>query len=147
MAIVNAAGHTETLIASHPENRSAQRHGLYSRPEVTEEVRELAAELADLAPHVLPSDSPAVLETARLVLLAARLDAALADDRVERGGKLRQLVAERRLLSGQLERWFQVLGLTPDARATWTARLTGPSFSELVAQKRAEIEAERNGHE
>lgn len=86
-----------------------------------------------------------MLEAARLVLLAARIDAALGDGRVESRGKLRQLVAERRLLSTQLAQWFQLLGLTPDARATWAARLTRPSVQELVEAKKREIEAEPNG--
>lgn len=76
MADVNPRGTVENLIPSHTENRNAERHGLYGRPEVTDEVRELASELADLAPHIIESDSPAVIECARLVLLAARIDAA-----------------------------------------------------------------------
>jgi len=120
-AMPNYAGTNRgNLIPAHAENRNAERHGLYSRPEITPEVRELSAELAALAPHVVESDSPAVLETARLILLAARIDAALGDGRVERNGKLRQLIAEPRLLSAQLAQWFQLLGLTPDARAAWT---------------------------
>jgi hypothetical protein len=147
-AMPNYAGTARgNLIPSHPDNRSAERHGLYSRPEVSDEVRELASELADLAPHIASSDSPAVIETARLILLAARVDRALADGKLERGGKLRQLVAERRLLSGQLAQWFQLLGLTSDSRATWAARLGQPSFAERVAEKRREIEAQRNGRE
>jgi hypothetical protein len=67
------------LIASHPGHRNGEKHGLYGRPEITPEVRELAAELATLAPHIIESDSPAVIECARVVLLAARVDAALAD--------------------------------------------------------------------
>jgi hypothetical protein len=134
------------LIPSHPGSRSAERHGLYARPEVTRGVRELAQELADLAPHVVPSDSPAVIECARLVLLGARIDAALGDGRVERNGKLRDLIAERRRLSGQLAEWFQLLGLTPDARATWASRLSRPSFAEAV-QARPQAQREgANGH-
>jgi hypothetical protein len=132
------------LIASHPGHRNNERHGLYGRPEITPEVRELAEELADLAPHFVESDSAAIIECARLVLLAARVDAALADGRVEHRGKLRQLVSERRLLSAQLAQWFGLLGLSPSSRFEWARKLAAPSFSELVAQKRAEIEA-RNG--
>ena len=143
---MNPRGTPQNLVAAHPANRSAERHGLYGRPEISEEVRELAAELAALAPHVVESDTPAVIECARLVLLAARIDAALGDGRVERSGKLRQLVAERRLLSGQLAEWFQLLGFTLDARATWTARLTRPSVGEEISRRLAEIEAkEANG--
>jgi hypothetical protein len=72
----------------------------------------------------------------------ARLD----DGRLERNGKLRQLVAERRLLSAQLADWFGVLGLTPDARATWAARPARPSLAETIAARVREIEEqEANG--
>jgi hypothetical protein len=40
------------LIASHPRHRNAERHGLYGSVEVTDDVRALAVELAELAPWI-----------------------------------------------------------------------------------------------
>lgn len=59
------------------------------------------------------------------------------------GGKMRQLVAERRLLSAQLAQWFQQLGLTPDARSTFAAKLAGKGLGEEIRRRLEEVRAQR----
>ena len=124
-------------MASHPANANALRHGLYSRREVAPEVRELADELMGL-PHVAETDYPAAIEIAKLVLLIDRIDAALADGRVERRGTLRTLVDERRRMSAQLERWYREFGLTPASRLDFARAVTGGTLAEEIQRRIAE---------
>jgi len=105
-------------------------HGLYSKREIAPEVRELADELMML-PHVAETDYAAALEIAKLVVLIDRIDAALADGRLERGMVLRALVDQRRRLSAQLERWYSAFGLTPESRLHFARTLGGGLADEL----------------
>lgn len=140
---MNHGGNPATLVASHPQNRSREVHGLYStRRELTPEVREIADSLMAL-PHVASSDYVAAIEIGKLVLLSDRIDQALADAHVEnRRGQLRSLVDQRRKMTRELREWYAAFGLTPLGRAEWAAKLARPSFGEIVGRKLREIEAE-----
>ncbi len=135
----NPSGTIANLRPAPPGNQRRLVHGAYStRRELSAEGEALVAELL-AAPHVIPADRLAVEELASLVDLIARIDAALADGRVEnRRGEARSLIDLRRRLSGQLERWLRELGLTPAARAEWAARLGGQSLGAEIARLRAE---------
>jgi hypothetical protein len=84
---------------------------------------EIVEELLSL-PHVQPElDLPAAREIAALTMQAERVDAALANGRVEnRRGQLRALLEHRRRLSRQLERWYDAFGLTPKSRFEFASR-------------------------
>jgi len=137
---VNRTGHPPTLRASHPGNANRLVHGLYSkRRDVSPEALAIAADLMEL-PHTVDSDYRAAIEIAKLELLVDRIDRAIADAPLERRGKVRDLVDQRRRMTASLERWYVQFGLTPNARAEWAAKLARPSFAEQVAQRRREIE-------
>jgi hypothetical protein len=137
---VNRAGHSQTLVAAHPGNANRLVHGLYSKREIAPEVRELADELMSLQ-HVAETDYAAALEIAKLVLLVDRIDAALADGRLERGTALRALVDQRRRFSMQLERWYSVFGLTPESRLAYARSVGGGLADELrrIRERREEV--------
>ncbi len=124
-------------MAAHPENRNRLVHGLYARREIAPEARELADELMHL-PHVAETDYAAALEIAKLVLLIDRIDAALADGRLERSGLLRTLVDERRRMSAQLERWYSAFGVTPASRLDFARAVTGGSLANEIQRRIAE---------
>jgi hypothetical protein len=122
---VNRRGHPETLQARHPGNRNRLVHGAYSklaRRELEPAAREIADALME-APHVDPLDRLAAEEIGALVVQLDRIDAALADGRVERGGAARSLIVVRDKLSGRLESWLRQFGLTPASRADWARQL------------------------
>jgi hypothetical protein len=142
---VNRCGTPANLIASHPGHANNLQHGYYStRREITAEVRALADELMSL-PHLAETDYAAALEIASLLQLVDRVDAALADSKVEHRGHLRALVDQRRRLSRQLQGWYESFGLTP--RSRWELReLARPSVAEAVqARLQAQREQEDNG--
>ena len=140
---MNRFGTPENLVASHPQNRSREVHGVYSaRRELTPEVREIAESLMEL-PHVASADAAAAIEIGKLTVLVDRIDQALADGHVEnRRGQLRSLVDQRRKLSRELRDWYAAFGLTPLGRAEWASRLARPSLGEVVERRMREIEAE-----
>jgi len=140
--MANPDGHAQTLIASHPGNSNRLVHSLYATRE--REVSEDAARLVDAlmsAPHVAPIDRLAAVEIASLVELIGRVDAALADGRVENGrGEVRRLVDQRARLSGKLQGWLDRFGATPAARADWASRLASATVADEVRRRLAEIE-------
>jgi hypothetical protein len=139
--------HPENLVPAHPGNQNRLVHGLYvDRPGLSDHARELADALMTLE-WATPLDRIAAEEIGSLLDLLGKIDAALANGRMEnRKGQARSLLDIRGRLSTKLGWWLDRFGATPASRADWTAKLTRPSFAELVAQKKAEIEAERNGH-
>ena len=72
--------------------------------------------------------------------LLGRIDAALADGRVESGrGQARALLDIRLRASGKLQGWVAQLGLTPAARATWAAQLGGGGLVADLRRRQAEL--------
>jgi hypothetical protein len=142
--MANPNGHAASLVPAPPGNTRGLKHGVYStRREITPEVQEIAASLMEL-PHVTDSDYAAAIEIGKLVVLIDRIDAALADGKVERRGHLRTLVDQRRRMSAQLERWYAAFGLTPASRFEFAQRLSGSLAEEIerrIAERRVREEA------
>jgi hypothetical protein len=136
--MANPGGHASTLVAAHPGNENALRHGLYSaRRELPERAREIAEDLLAL-PHVTEADRPAAEELGALTVLLENVDRALADGRVEGGrGQVRALLETRRRLSAELRAWLEAFGGTPAARAEWAARLAAGGLAGEIARRRA----------
>ncbi len=140
---MNPNGNAASLEATRAGNANRLVHGLYStkRQELSAEARELVSELMS-APHTVPLDAVAIVELASLLDLIGKVDAALADGIVERRGRPRALVDMRVRLSGRLQKWLEAVGLTPEARSQWAARLARPSLADelaaLTAQNRDE---------
>lgn len=110
---MNPAGHPATLSASHPGNVSRLVHGAYAeRRHMTEHGEQVAAWLREL-PHVTAADQLAAEEVGALVSVLERIDAALADGRVEnRRGEARALLDLRRRYSAELGKWLDRFGAT-----------------------------------
>jgi len=138
----NPNGNPSALVPAPLGNKRGEKHGLYAaRREVTPEVRAIAADLMEL-PHIAETDAAAAIEIAKLLVLIDRVDAALADGVVERRGRLRTLVDQRRRLSAQLERWYAAFGLTPESRFEFASKLSGGSLGEEIQRRIAERRAE-----
>jgi Phage terminase, small subunit len=143
---VSNRGNPSTLVSAHPGNSNRLVHGYYSgRPGLSEQAIAIADLLME-APHVVPLDRIAAEEIGALMDLIGKIDAALADGRVENRRTLnaRNLIDVRNRLSKQLSSWLREFGLTPAARAEWAAKLAQPSFQETVERIRRETE-ESNG--
>jgi hypothetical protein len=139
---VNKGGHPQTLQARQPGNRNRLVHGAFSklaRADLDPRAREIAEALME-APHVDPLDRLAAEEIGALVVQLDRIDAALADGRVERNGTARSLIVVRDKLSGRLESWLRQFGLTPASRAEWARQLAeGESLAQTIRRKREAI--------
>lgn len=150
--MTNPDGHPQTLQARHPGNTSRLRHGVWSDNRAALEPR--AQEIAEgilAEPHVAEIDEVGAVEIGRLEALIEAIDADLAERGLtNKRGEARSLVDIRLRASRRLAEWLDRYGLTPLSRASWAAKLAAPSFAELVAQRRREIEKEeeeRNGDE
>jgi hypothetical protein len=113
---VSSVPNQPRLAAPEKGNVRALKHAAYTTRFSEPRREEIVSELMAL-PSVSKLDLPAARELASLMVQAERVDAALADGRVETSaGDLRALLEHRRRLSRQLERWFTHFGLTPAAR-------------------------------
>jgi len=140
---MNRNGHAATLEKARLGNQHRFLHGLYSgRSELSSRAQELAEELLEL-PHAGLADRLAAEEIGALIDTLERVDAALADGRVEnRRGQVRTLIEVRRRLSGELRAWLREFGLTPSSRAEWAATLAkGEPLAHAIARRRGEVEA------
>ena len=139
-------GHPQTLQARQPGNTNRLTHGAYSklaRADLDPAAREIADALME-APHVDLLDWLAAEEIGALVVQLGRIDAALADGRVERNGTARSLILVRLKLSARLESWLRQFGLTPASRAEWAKQLAeGESLAQSIRRAREESNGER----
>lgn len=137
---MNYNGHPATLVAAHPGNTARLVHGAYAtRDHLTDHGRTVAAWLASL-PHATEADTLAAQEVGALASILERIDAALADGRVEnRKGEARALLDLRRRYSTELGRWLDRFGATPRGRADWARSLAeGSSLAAEIARRRSD---------
>jgi hypothetical protein len=131
------------LVAAHPENLNAARHGLYSGRVLAERAQEIRSALMTME-HVKPLDVLAVEECASLVSALEAIDAEL---RARPHGISRvRLLEHKARLGRELRAWLKELGGTPKARAEWAAALGRPTLAEEIRRRLAEAEM-ANGHE
>jgi hypothetical protein len=139
-AVPNPNGTPETLVPVGPGNTIAAKHAVYS-----DRLREpRSVEIADLvlsAPWADEGlDAISALELGRILALIERIDEAIAERRL--GQRTQKLVDQRLAASRRLTELLDRHGMTPQARADWTARLTSRSaWQEL----RDEIEGNHAG--
>ena len=89
--------------------------------------------------HVKEADRVAAEEVGALVSVIERLDAALADGRVEnRKGEARSLLDHRRRYSAELGRWLDRFGLSPSGRADVAQKVATGSLAFEIAERRRE---------
>lgn len=129
------------LVAAHPGNKNAQRHGAYSEDgrALAPRAREIADSLM-AAPHTVPLDEIAAVEIGRLIALIEAIDEDLTRRGLtDRTGKARSLVDLRLRASGRLERWLREFGATPASRVEWVERVArGETLASIVRDEVAE---------
>jgi len=121
-AVPNPNGTPETLVPAGPGNVRAAKHAVYS-----DRLREpRAQEVADVvlsAPWADEGlDAISALELGPILALIERNDEAIAERTL--GQRTQKLVDQRLTASRRLTELLDRHGLTPHARADWTAKLT-----------------------
>ena len=103
---MNNLGNSETLIASHPGNTNAVKHGVHSERLIGARAAEIAAELTGSC-EFSPLELVAVHQAARCIAILEAIDRDL-DQRglVDRKGAPRYLLNHRSRTSRQLEQWL-----------------------------------------
>lgn len=149
-ASMNRTGHKQTLVSSHPANKNAVRHGVFSPRVLAPRAREIADGLMSAA-HTSPLDQLAAEEIGALVALIEAADRDLTERGLTRKGEPRSLLELRIRLSGRLERWLKEFGGTPASRLAWVdslsrAEAVSTAVRDEVAQgKRLVDEARQRG--
>jgi hypothetical protein len=137
--MTNPNGHPDTLVPSHPGNRSAERSSMFARRDIAQdpEVREMAAAIMAV-PHVDTMDEVGAVEIARLIVLIDRIDADLARRGLTNSrGQVRSILDHRRRYSAQLERWLAAYGMTPASRAELLRDVATGGLAHEIARRRA----------
>ena len=104
---MNTRGNPESLVASHPGNRNAVKHGVHSSRLIQARAAEIATELTQ-AFEFSPAERLAVQEAARCIAILEAIDRDF-DERglVDDEGTPRYLLNHRSRISRQLEQWLQ----------------------------------------
>jgi hypothetical protein len=130
---------TGNLVAAHPGNVNAVRHGLWSDRVLEPRVQEVADTLMEL-PHAIPIDRLAAEECARLIARIERIDADL-DERGHFGRSgARSLLQHRARLSKELRSWLEQFGATPKSRAQWARTMAMGGVAAEMQRRLAEME-------
>jgi hypothetical protein len=138
---VNPVGHPASLVAAHPGNTNASRHGVYARSDARLEAR--AAEVADVVaalPHTSDLDALAASEIGRLIALIEGIDRELgANGLTNRRGEAKALLKLRLGASRRLQEWLQQFAMTPRSRAAFVRETaTGSLAAEIAARRHPE---------
>lgn len=104
---MNKGGNPESLVASHPGNQNAVKHGVHSSRLIQARASEIASELTQSF-EFSPAERLAVQEAARCIAILEAIDRdfderGLVDDK----GTPRYLLNHRSRISRQLEQWLR----------------------------------------
>ena len=104
---MNTRGNPESLVASHPGNQNAVKHGVHSSRLIQPRAAEIASELTQSF-EFSPAEQLAVQEAARCIAILEAIDRDF-DERglVDEEGTPRYLLNHRSRISRQLEQWLQ----------------------------------------
>jgi len=103
---VNKKGNPGTLVASHPGNTNAAKHGAYSERRIEPRAAEIFAEFVQSF-EFSPAQRLAVWEVARSTALLEAIDEALdASGLTNKRGEAYSLLNYRARISRQLQRWM-----------------------------------------
>src|SRR5437868_9365261 len=128
-------GRLSNLVAAHPDNLNAVRHGVYSSRVLAPRAREIAAGLMGL-PHVRPLDALAADEIGSIVARLEAIDLELDERGVGRSGA-RSLLEHRVRLSRELRAWLKEFGGTPKSRWDFADRLaSSESMADAISRLR-----------
>jgi len=115
---MNKRGNPESLVASHPGNLSAVKHGVHSPRLIQERAAEIVSELTQSF-QFSPAERLAAHEAARCIAILEAIDRDL-DQRglVDREGQPRYLLNHRSRTSRQLEHWLEKVSAAIEREAT-----------------------------
>jgi hypothetical protein len=104
---MNTRGNPESLVASHPGNQNAVKHGVHSSRLIQARAADIASELTQSF-EFSPAERLAVHEAARCMAILEAIDRDF-DERglVDDEGTPRYLLNHRSRISRQLEQWLQ----------------------------------------
>jgi hypothetical protein len=104
---MNTRGNPESLVASHPGNQNAVKHGVHSSRLIQARAAEIASELTQSF-EFSPAERLAVQEAARCIAILEAIDRDF-DERglVDDEGTPRYLLNHRSRISRQLEQWLE----------------------------------------
>ena len=125
---MNKVGNVASLVASHPGNVNAVKHGAYSGRLMQERAAELIVGLVGSC-TLSPSEQVAVGEVAQLMATLEAIDRDL-DERglVDKKGESRSILNHRARISRQLDRWLERVANTID-------RQSAPSRMGLASEE------------
>jgi hypothetical protein len=125
---VNKLGNKETLVAAHPGNKNAVKHGVHSPRLIEARAAEVAAQLTESC-EFTPVELVAVHEASRCISILEAIDRDL-DERglVDRQGAPRYLLNHRSRTSKQLEQWLKQITAVVEREA---AREQGPPRADF----------------
>ena len=139
---MNSLGNVGSLVASHPGNTNAVKHGAYSPRLMQERAAELEADL--VAGYTLsPTELVAAKEAACLMAILEAINRDLEESGlVNKKGEAKSLLNYRARISRQLERWLDRISSTID-------RQSAPPRTGAVSEEdlRGEFERIALGHD
>lgn len=129
---MNKGGNPKSLVASHPGNLSAAKHGIHSPRLIQARAAEIAEELTrslDLS----PPERLAAHEAARCIAILEAIDRDL-DERglVDKDSQPRYLLNYRARISRQLEHWLEKVSTAAERNAAGEQTLTRAEFPDYV---------------
>jgi hypothetical protein len=113
---MNKGGNPKSLVASHPGNLNAAKHGVHSPRLIQERAAEIATELMQF--ELSPAERLAAHEAARCIAILEAIDRDL-DQRglVDNEGQPRYLLNHRSRTSRQLEHWLEKISTAIERQA------------------------------
>jgi hypothetical protein len=113
---MNKSGNPKSLVASHPGNLNAAKHGVHSPRLIQERAGEIATELMQF--DLSPAERLAAHEAARCIAILEAIDRDL-DQRglVDSEGQPRYLLNHRSRTSRQLEHWLEKISTAIERQA------------------------------
>jgi hypothetical protein len=136
---VNPQGTAENLIAAHPGNGNATRHGVYSRAGRALSPRaSMITDAVASVSYVGDVDELGAAEIGRLVALIEAMDHELEHGGLTRRGDARAMVKLRLQASRRLQDWLDRYAMTPRGRAEFLSSLAGGGLAAEIAKRRGE---------
>jgi hypothetical protein len=131
---MNKRGHPETLVASHPGNANALKHGAHSPRLIQARAAEIASELTQSFVFS-PTQRLAVHEAARCMAILEAIDRDL-DERglVDKGGKARDLLNHRWRVSRQLDHWLPKISEAIDRQSAEGQEAPAAELADYVRE-------------
>jgi hypothetical protein len=131
---MNARGNPGTLVASHPGNLNAVKHGIHSPRLIQARAADIASDLMQ-AFEFSPTERLAVHEAARCVAILEAIDRDLDERGLEdKRGNPRYLLNHRWRVSRQLDHWLAKISAAIEHRSTIEQPAPRADFADYVRE-------------